>query len=223
LNKYYKNIGYYFLTLVIFIALGFYYPYFSLFPTFPSVTGIVHLHTIILLLWVFTMIAQPLLIRYKKYNTHKIIGKATYVIVPLVILTCMAVMRQQYIEGIQQKQSSLQSLRSLFTSFTGILSIVTYYSLAIFYIHKGNVGFHMRYIICLFLEFIPPTFGRTLGYWLGLKQVYSHTIAVLAGAVIIGLLIVGDKRKGENYNPYILALALYFVFTTCWAALGFPL
>jgi len=106
-NKYYKNIGYYFLILVIFVAMGFYYPYFSLFPTFPSVTGIVHVHTIILLLWVFIMIAQPLLIRYKKYKTHKIIGKATYVIVPLLILTCVAVMHQQYIEGIQQKQTSL--------------------------------------------------------------------------------------------------------------------
>jgi hypothetical protein len=69
------------------------------------------------------------------------------VIFPLVILTCMGVMRQQYLEGIQQKQSSLQSLKSLFTSFTGLLSIVTYYSLAVFYMYKRNVGFHMRYMI----------------------------------------------------------------------------
>ena len=109
-NKFYKNIGFCFLTLLIFVALGFYYPYFSLFPTFPSVTGIVHVHTIILLLWVFIMITQPLLIRYKKYDTHKIIGKATYVIFPLVILTCMGVMRQQYLEGIQQKKAPCKVL-----------------------------------------------------------------------------------------------------------------
>jgi hypothetical protein len=209
--------------LIFFIILGFYYPYFSLFPDFKSVTATIHIHTITLMTWTLILIAQPILIRYNKYTAHKIVGRFTYLLVPLVVITCIGVMRQQYFENIAQNMANAQSLKSLFTSFTGILSIVIYYLLAIIYVLKGNIAFHMRYMICLFLEFIPPTFGRTLGYWLGMRQVYTHTIAVATGALILILLIIADKRRGLNFTPYIVALVLYLIFTVSWFGIGHPL
>ena len=223
MEKYYRNIGNYFLILVVFIALGFYYPYFSLFPQFKSVTTTVHIHAISLMLWTLILITQPILIRYKKYKAHKIIGRFTYFLVPVVILTCFGVMRQQYYEGIERKLTSVQSLKALFTSFTGVLSILICYVLAIINVLKGNIAFHMRYMICLFLEFIPPTFGRTLGYWLGLRQVYTNTIAVSVGAFILIMLIFADKKRKADFTPYVVALSLYFVFNISWFALGCPL
>ncbi len=222
-EKYYRNIGLYFLILILFILLGFYYPYFALFPDFKSVTTIVHIHTITLILWTLILIAQPILIRYKKYRLHQIIGRITYLLVPLVILTCAGVMRQQYYELIGKKMTQVQSFKSIYTSFTGILSIITYYLFAIIYVLKGNIAFHMRYMICLFLEFIPPTFGRTLGYWLDIRQVYTHTIAVSVGALILLILIIADKKRGLNFTPYVVALSLYLIFTLSWFALGHPL
>jgi len=223
MEKYYRNIGLYFFSLIVFIVLGFYYPYFSLFPDFKSVTTIVHVHTITLLLWTLILIAQPILIRYKKYQAHRLVGRITYLLVPLVIATCVGVMRQQYYEYLEQKITPAESLKSLFTSVTGILSIIIYYSLAIISVLKGNIAFHMRYMICLFLEFIPPTFGRTLGYWLGMRQVYTHTIAVAVGALIIIILIIADKKRKLNFTPYVVALWLYFIFTASWFAIGHPL
>jgi len=223
MEKKYRNIGFYFLSLVIFIALGFYYPYFSLFPAFPAVTFIVHFHTLILLTWVFILIGQPLLVRFGRYKAHRILGKTTYVLMPLVILTCLGVMRQQYAREIRNNISPMASLKSLFTSFTAIASIVIFYALAILNIRKGNVALHLRYMICLFLEFIPPTLGRTLGYWLNMKQTHTHSISILVGAAIIVWLLLSDKRKNENYSPYIVALSLYFIFTASWAVIGYPL
>ena len=223
MERYYKNIGAYFLVLLVFVALGFYYPYFSLFPSFPSVTAMIHVHTLSLLAWVSIMIVQPLLIRYKKFRAHRIIGKLSYFIVPLVVITCLGVMRQQYEEGIEHKLSAGQSLKTVFTSFTGVVTILIYYILAVTAIHKGNVGSHMRYMICLFLEFIPPTLGRTLGYWLDMRQVYTHSIAVGIGAVIIVFLLIADRRRKADYTPYIVALWVYVVCTLSWALLGFPL
>jgi hypothetical protein len=222
-EKYYRNIGLYFLILILFIGLGFYYPYFSLFPGFKSVTTTVHVHTLTLMSWTLILIAQPILIRYKKYKAHKIIGRVTYVLVPLVIITCIGVMRQQYNEDLAQKMTQHESLKSLFTSLTGILSIIIYYLLAIIAVLKGNIAFHMRYMICLFLEFIPPTFGRTLGYWLNMRQVYTHTIAVAVGALILVILILADKKRKLNFTPYVVALALYLIFTFSWFAIGHPL
>ena len=223
MEKYYKNTGNYFLILILFIALGFYYPYFSLFAQFKSVTTTVHVHAISLMLWALILIAQPILIRYKKYKAHKILGRVTYFLVPVVILTCFGVMRQQYYEGLESKMTSVQSLKALFVSLTQALSIIILYVLAIVNVLKGNIAFHMRYMICLFLQFIPPTFGRTLGYWLGLRQVYTNTIAVLVGVCIIIMLIIADKKRKADFTPYVVALSLYFVFNVSWFALGCPL
>lgn len=223
MEKYYKNTGNYFLILILFIALGFYYPYFSLFPQFKSVTTTVHVHAISLMLWAFILITQPILIRYKKHKAHKILGRFTYFLVPVVILTCFGVMRQQYYEGLERRLTSAQSLKSLFVSFTQAFSIIIFYVLAIINVLKGNIAFHMRYMICLFLQFIPPTFGRTLGYWLGLRQVYTNTIAVLVGVFILIILIIADKKRKADFTPYAVALSLYFVFNVIWFALGCPL
>ena len=223
MEKYYKNTGNYFLILIAFIALGFYYPYFSLFPQFKSVTKTVHIHAISLMLWAFILITQPILIRYKKYKAHKILGRFTYFLVPVVILTCFGVMRQQYYEGLERKLTSAQSLKSLFVSFTQALSIIIFYVLAIINVLKGNIAAHMRYMICLFLQFIPPTLGRTLGYSLYMKQVYTNSIAVSVGICILIMLIIADKKRKADFTPYVVALSLYFVFNVSWFVLGCPL
>ncbi len=223
MEKYYKNIGYFFLIIFVFVALGFYYPYFSLFPDFKLVTPIVHIHAITLFLWLVILITQPLLIRFHKFRTHKILGKFTYFLLPIVIISMIGVIRQGYLRGIDEKMTGAQSLKAQFTNIVGIFSFLIYYSLAIINILKGNVALHMRYMICLFLEFVPPTFGRTLGYWLDIRQIYTYSISIFLSAVILVLLIISDKKRSLNYSPYIVALSIYFVVYVTWQALGHPL
>lgn len=223
MEKHYRNIGYFFLIIIAFVALGFYYPYFSLFPDFKSVTPIIHIHAITLFLWLVILIIQPLLIRYHKYKAHKILGKFTYFLLPIVIISMIGVIRQGYIRGIDEKMTSAQSLKVQFTNIAGIFSFLIYYSLGIINILKGNVALHMRYMICLFLEFVPPTFGRTLGYWFDIRQIYTYSISILLSTLILVLLITRDKKRGLNYTPYVVALSLYFVVYCIWQALGHPI
>jgi len=223
MEKQYKNLGYYFLILLVFVALGFYYPYFSLFPEFKSVTIIIHIHAIALFLWLLILMVQPLLIRHQKYEAHKKLGKFTYFLLPVVIFSMVGVIRQGYLEGISEKMSSTQSLKAQFTNIVGIFTFLLYYSMAILNILKGNVGLHMRYMICLFLEFVPPTFGRTLGYWLNMRQIYTYSIALLLSAIILVLLIISDKKRKLDYSPYVVALTIYVIVYGSWLALGHPL
>jgi len=223
MEKYYRNIGFYFLVLIIFIGLGFYYPYFSLFPDFISVSAMVHVHTLTLMLWTLILITQPLLIRYEKYQAHKFLGRFTYFLVPLVVMTCAGVMHQQYHEYIARGISPAQSLKVLFTPITDLLAIICYYLLAIVNIRKGNIAYHMRYMICLFLEFLPPTFGRTMGYWLNWGIFYTHVIAVATGAIIIITLLVADKKRNLDFTPYAVALGIYALINGAWFAIGHPI
>ena len=88
MEKAYKNTGYFMMLIILLVILGFYKTYFSQLPDFnEKITLFHHLHAVIASLWILTLIAQPLLIRYKKYKIHKIIGKITYAIFPLLILS----------------------------------------------------------------------------------------------------------------------------------------
>jgi hypothetical protein len=223
MERQYKYLGYFFLAFILFVALGFYYPYFSLFPDFKSVTSTTHIHAMALFLWVLILIIQPFLISYKKFRTHRLIGKFTYFLMPIIILSSIGVLRQQYYEGLEQKMTSSASLKTLFTSAAELFSIIIYYALAIFNILKGNVAFHMRYMICLALEFIPPSFGRTLGYWLDMRQYYTYNISILLCMIILIALIIYDKQKKSNYSPYVFALSLFSIIQICWFIIGHPI
>ena len=97
--KHYKNIGYFFVALFVCMFFGFYTPYFKLVPDFdPSFTLIVHIHATALILWLSLLCIQPFLIRYKKLNIHRLLGKFTYFLVPVIIITSVAVMDKQYHE-----------------------------------------------------------------------------------------------------------------------------
>ena len=77
-EKGYKNTGYIFIILLVIIFFGFFKTYFGLFPHFNErTTPIVHFHVFVLTLWVVLLIVQPLLIRYKKFRAHRLLGRLT--------------------------------------------------------------------------------------------------------------------------------------------------
>jgi hypothetical protein len=223
LEKGYRNLGYFFLLFIVFVGLGFYFPYFSLFPGFASVTKTVHVHAIALLIWVGILITQPLLITYQKFRAHRLIGKLTYFLMPVIIISSIGVLRQQYEEGIADKLTPSNSLKSLYTSAAGLLCITIFYSLAVYHIKKGNLSSHMRYMISLALMFIPPSFGRTLGYWLYMKQIYTYNISITLCMIILIGLIIYDRKKNLNFRPYAVALSFLFIIHLGWYLLGNPI
>ncbi len=219
----YKYLGYFFLIFIVFVALGFYYPYFSLFPSFKSITVIIHIHALALFLWVFILITQPLLITYEKFKVHRFIGRFTYFLMPIIILSSIGVLRQQYHEGIERKMTSAESLKTLFISASELIEIIIFYTLAVRNIIKRNVACHLRYMICLALVFIPPTFGRTLGYWLYMSQYYTYNISMFLCYVTLIILFIRDRINNINNKPYIVAFCIFIFFHVSWYIAGHPI
>jgi hypothetical protein len=84
----YKYLGYFFLLLIPLIFAGFYKSYFEPFPNFnKNINVFVHLHAFIASIWILILIVQPFLILKKKYSVHRTIGKLSYIIFPLLILS----------------------------------------------------------------------------------------------------------------------------------------
>ena len=88
MEKSYRYLGYFFLLFIPLIFFGFYKTYINQFPTFENVKhGYIHVHAAIAILWVALVIVQPFLIVNKKLAWHRKIGKLSYFIFPLLILS----------------------------------------------------------------------------------------------------------------------------------------
>src|ERR1051325_3430348 len=85
--------GFYFIGLLALSFLGFWKSYFSkFFDGSMDYSGYFHFHAVMMLLWTAMLIAQPILIRKKKLNIHRLIGKASYVIMPMLLISVLLIL-----------------------------------------------------------------------------------------------------------------------------------
>ena len=190
MEKKYKAIGYWFLLLIPLAIIAFYKPYFQFFPSFVGIRSSLHIHTFIASSWILLLIAQPLLVLKKKFNSHRTLGKISYI--PLMINVA---------------QSPFP--KALFFSVADLTLLIIFYGLAIY--NKNNVQLHMRYMILTAIVFLGPTVGRIGGIWFNQPPLISQGIQYLLIAAILVTLILRDRPDGQRSKPYLTGSVLYVI------------
>lgn len=193
MKKQYKNLGYFMLLMIPLTIAGFYKTYIGQYPDFSAkIDGYIHLHALIASVWIIMLIVQPILIRYKKYKTHRLIGKLSYIIFPLLILSFIPQMIK-----IADSVYLFQPLRDCILLFI-------FYGLAIY--NRKNISLHMRYMIATALVFLFPTTGRIFHILFEMPRLVGTSATYL---IIYGILIslaIYDKKNQKNYKPYLVTM-----------------
>ncbi len=211
MEKEYRNIGYPFIFLLFLVIFGFFKTYFGLFPHFNEhTTAIVHFHVFFLVLWIILLIIQPILIRQNKYATHRLIGRFTYFLVPLIILSFIGMMNKQITETSYKNIPAI--LDGIYLPLTDTFLFSTFYLLAI--INKRNSAFHMRYMIMTGLVFIDASLIRSLAIWFHVDFFYAALVSISFVDLILVALIFFDKLKGRAYKPFLISLILFAIAQT---------
>ena len=207
----YNNLGYWFSLLVVFAFAGFYTTYFS--KLFVPTATIIHVHFVFLALWIFMLIAQPFLIKYKKLSLHRLLGKFSYILVPLVLITSWLLTRNEYYRKIDVLQGEVANGLQQFSqfdilkkasvnpaAFISIIWFITFYALAIKYRKKATK--HARYMLATALILLSPTVDRFIAINLGIRNVAgisSYIISFLIiDLILLYLLFVDYKNKKET-------------------------
>jgi hypothetical protein len=223
MERAYRNLGYFLLALLPIFIAGFWIPYLSEIPTFdPSITPPVHIHAVLLFAWIALLVFQPLAIRYGAISAHRFLGKASYVVMALIVPFTLAMIWKEYDEKLSDGISIIPALKAEFVSVTQLVVTVAMYVLAIVRIQKRDVPAHMRYMICIALFLLPAGLARTLGYWFNFRQVTSQTISLAAIEMCLAALIAFDIRRQLNARPYVVAFLVYNATAVVWIALGRP-
>lgn len=201
MEKGYKYIGFISLLLIPLTIIGFLKSYLGEFPNFVDNPGAaIHFHFFISAIWILLFILQPLLIYYKKIRLHKAIGRWSYLLFFLLLVSFIPLFIIQISYGYLPL--------TILTTFD-ILSLIFLYGLAIY--HRKNGAIHMRYMISLVLVFALPSIGRINSHWLDFSFIGNMNIGFgLVGIFFVGL-ILKDKLNKQDYTPYLVALAGFIV------------
>jgi len=199
MEKSYKYLPYFLILLVPITIAAFYKTYIVQFPHFSERNGaFIHIHAAISILWITMMIAQPFLIRSKNLKLHRTLGKLSYFIFPLLILSFIP----QIVRTILHDNP-----RSVFFPIADSVLMVAFYLLGIY--HRKNSSKHMRYMIAVAFVFLFPTLGRIWPIYFGIHGNLSQDIQYLIIYFILLALIFYDKQGKREFKPYLVALPLF--------------
>ncbi|HTH57873.1 MAG TPA: hypothetical protein VL728_17620 [Cyclobacteriaceae bacterium] len=198
MEKAYRHLPYFFLLAIPITLAAFYPTYLVQFPNFSERNdGFTHVHGIISVVWLAMLIAQPFLIRNKKYELHRKVGRLSYVVFPLLILSFIP----------QIVKSSHYNFVTIFFPIADSVVMIVLYSLAIY--NRNDSSKHMRYMIGMTLVFLFPTLGRIEPIWLGIVDTIGQDINYgIIYMILIGLSFY-DRSHQKDFKPYLVSIPFF--------------
>lgn len=196
---FYKNISYLFAAVLLFAFIAFYRTYFGLFPSFTGTTWVVHFHATVIILWFLMLIIQPVLIRKKRADLHALIGKVSYFLVPLIVLSFVLIIRQTELRG--------KNLPVFAIAIVNSSTFIIFYLLAIYY--RKKTSWHIRFMVLTVIPFIDPAAGRL------------HIPGPLLQLPLILVLLAIERFGNRVYKPYLVGLAVWLLILITIAYLAF--
>jgi hypothetical protein len=233
------NTAWFLLILIPLTFIGFYPSYFSLLLT--PLPNVFHIHTFFMVAWIALALAQPILIHQNRIELHRQLGKVSFVLMPLVVISIYMMIRHSYYgelerlgsDAIREKYNLTQDEIYLYAAAREIKATIALIWLIIFYIlaiaNRKRVVFHATYMMAAILVLLGPALDRIIFRTLHQFHLSGTGPAEYATFTLIAILflslLIYQKRNGYSLTPVIVVLALhvagvlaytYLQGTTAW-------
>jgi uncharacterized membrane protein len=197
----------YFLTLIpLFAVWGFWVTYFTRPPG--SYNTWEHVHGIAMFAWCIMLVAQSFLIRTKRRSVHRALGKISFVLVPIIVISTLFLANYK----LNVRQLNNEGLYIFGLQIFIIILFVCFYAMAIMRRQQPDV--HARWMICTAFTLLDPIFARIIAvnfyqvpFETGIIQ--WMTFAFIDAIVVI--LVIRDWKSGARRDVFLPALALLLV------------
>lgn len=197
----FDNAGFLFLGILLIAFLGFIPNYFfdaeKPLQTFGFYT---HFHAIMMGIWFIILIVQPFLIRAKKREIHKLIGKFTYVFFPALILSMILLVHF----SLNLEQKPVPGI-SFYIPLKDVLVMVPCFILAMYYRKKPL--YHARFIIGTSIQMIEPGLVRAIGNMTsGIENFPRYIVTLILVDILLAILIYKDRnQKSGRWIFFLIA------------------
>lgn len=198
------NLFIYFVLLIPAAVFGFWKTYFGILTHLPeTVTPLIHIHALLMMVWLFMLIVQAWFIRTKRLRLHRWVGRSSYVIAPTIVLLGLAVIHEVFNRtpgGVPL--DGFSGSRIVVLGFGQLLGFGLSWGLAIAY--RKETPLHLRFMISTAFAIATAIVFRVFFLWVpGFGTLAAATAG--NGAVLILLLlglIAADWQKGMKKSPF---------------------
>lgn len=178
-------------------------------------TAYTHLHAVTATLWMMMLVAQPAAIRARRLDLHRSLGKVSFGLVPLIVLSVILLAHSR-ISGLTGPALAGQSyLLYLQVSLVALFTLC--YAGAIVY--RRNRAVHARFMVCTALALVDPVVVRLL-LWVQSPPSWNYQLATfgLTDALLLGLIWL--DRGSRRGRWVFVAMLPVFVVSQLPALLG---
>jgi hypothetical protein len=199
----YRAAPFYFVALLLLSVPAFWPTYFA--PKVYEADWHVHLHGVAMFLWLAMLIGQAWLARARVFGAHRLVGKASYVLVPVIVASTLLLDSYRMRSGI-----NAEFLYFFWVQLTLLVQFLVAYALAIH--NRATPPIHMRFMACTALALVDPIVARLLYNHLGIEPPLMQLMTYGAVDVILLALILHDRAQRRDARVYAGMLA-FFVAT----------
>jgi len=188
-------------ALLALAVVGFWPSYVRRFGEADAVT---HLHAALMLSWFGMLFAQPWLVRTRRMALHRQIGKFSYALVPMIVITCLWLSRIRMSEATPQSFGMQTVILYLGIAASAILLLS--WSLAI--VHRRDSALHARYMVGTALVLIDPALARLL---IATMPSLGPLVAWVSYGVLFGILgvLIWRDRGRHAQRAFVVLTAVF--------------
>lgn len=213
----YRNLGFFFLLLLALVLAGFtpripdtpFFGYFSHVSQFGHVPLVIHVHAAVAVAWFLLLIAQTFLIRSNRRDIHRLVGRASPILVALFLVTAVQVMKHFVAQALLQYPREVV-LSALSQSFTGLSLFLTFYVAAI--MRRRHLHQHVAFMIAAALAGATPGLARFGLYFIGGFPGILAVVAATYATLIAFMLYAKFKlRQPILKGPYPIIILMFLL------------
>jgi hypothetical protein len=212
------------ILLLVLANVGFYKTYISHFPGFEDYvrpdgrplhfTWVMHFHGMMMIGWLLMLLVQPILILKGKVKLHRFVGKLSYVLAPLVLLSMYLVTRGSLDRVVATEDQAAVVARRMALDVPLIIFFAILYILAIVYRHR--VLLHSRYMCSTAFMLVGPALSRVLRAYFNYDREGSIDLSRTIIVFIALAVTVGDSLRLKRISPFALVLVFVLLNKIIW-------
>lgn len=201
----FRNAVFPFLILAAAIVPAFWPTYFS---QMRDASLHAHVHALAMAGWVVLLVTQASLMRGGRREAHRLVGRLSFLLVPVIALTTLSFARFRLEEnGLNPFQ-----LHLLYLQLQLVAVFLVAYSLAMVY--RRQPAKHARFMICTALPLIDPVFARIIIFYVWMPETLVYVQAITYGIIdliLLGLMAANWQRE-KRLGVFPLMLGVFVAF-----------
>jgi len=205
----FTNSAPYFAALFLLAVVAFWPSYLS---TPGTATGYMHFHAVAAATWMLMLIVQPLAVRNRRLGLHRALGRASYVIAPVVVIS-MVLLAHSRTRGVPPTE-----LPGFYVPLSLTALFALSYALAI--ATRRTTALHARFMVCTALTLIDPVVVRLL-YWAYATPGFRYQWITFGLTDLVFLALIWRERQTRAGRRVFPAMLLVFALAQLVLLLDF--